>query len=217
MNRISVLQSKMRIAELERQLKAAEVRDTHSEGFKIGVKSVEALPTMTTSPVEVWWPQGLWPGYQEGLLEIFRMIDDDNNEVMDFSELLDLGKGVSESFTAEKCATLLGRMDDNHDGSVTRTEFLEFFGKMMEPHTRASNENGMVQIRSAAKEHIRRREALRCASRDEGGTAKMSRDIEVASQAKAATVVLTPHQHAAAESCQTAKPELERFERGPCI
>ena len=90
-----------------------------------------------------------WAGYREELLEIFRTIDDDDDGAVDFGELLDLGRGESEAFSAEKCAALLGRMDDDHNGSVTRAEFVEFFGKMMEPHTRASNEKGMVHIRSA--------------------------------------------------------------------
>ena len=50
-------------------------------------------------PAGVRWPQGLWLGYQEELLKIFRMLDDNNNGVMDFSELLVLGEGVSASFS----------------------------------------------------------------------------------------------------------------------
>ena len=85
----------------------------------------------------------------EELLEIFRMIDDSSNGIIDFGKLLDLGKGVDASFTADKCASLLGRIDNDHNDAVTQSEFLEFFGKMMAPHTRASNDKGMVQIRRA--------------------------------------------------------------------
>ena len=136
-------------------------------------KLAEAPPRRQAHGTElaVKWPEGLWPGYQDGLLDIFRMIDDDDNGAIDFGELLDLGKGVSESFDARKCYSLLGRMDDDRDGSVTRTEFLEFFGKMMKPHTSNSNDKGMVQIRTAAEDHVRRREALRSAAPDGSGAA----------------------------------------------
>ena len=124
----------------------------------------------------VKWPQGLWPGYQEGLLEIFRMIDDDNNGVIDFSELLDLGKGVFASFNAERCSRLLGRMDDDNDGTVSQSEFLEFFGKLMAPHTRASNDKGMVQIRSAAEAHVKARAVSRRASQDKAEVLDMAQE-----------------------------------------
>ena len=104
------------------------------------------------------WPDGLWPGYRDELLGVFRMIDDDNNGV-DFRVLLELGKGINAieghgSLTPEKCTALLGRMDDNRDGSVTQSEFLEFFGKVMEGKPRASNDKGMAQIRKAAETHV---------------------------------------------------------------
>ena len=113
-----------------------------------------------SAPVVVSWPKGLDPSYQDELLKIFGMIDDDSNGVMDFSELLDLGKGVSASFTAEKCATLLGRMDNDHDGTVTQSEFLGFIGNMMEGHSKASNDKGMVQIRKSAEAHVIRKHAV---------------------------------------------------------
>ena len=115
--------------------------------YRCGLKGAELAHIKGPGPVQ--WPEGLWPGYQEELLEIFRMIDDSSNGIIDFGKLLDLGKGVDASFTADKCASLLGRIDNDHNDAVTQSEFLEFFGKMMAPHTRASNDKGMVQIRRA--------------------------------------------------------------------
>ena len=112
-----------------------------------------------TSTASVDWPDDLWPGYQDELLTIFRMIDADDNGVMDFSELLDLGKGVSASFTATKCYELLGRMDDDSDGTLSQAEFLRFFGKVMAGRSRTSNDKGMVQIETAAAAVVRKNAA----------------------------------------------------------
>ena len=86
-----------------------------------------------------------WP-YEEELLAIFAMIDEDENGVIDFSELLDLGKYVSASFTAEKCRAVLGWMDEDHDGTITKEEFVEFFGKMMRNYSQEANDRGIIQV-----------------------------------------------------------------------
>lgn len=91
-----------------------------------------------------------WP-YEDELLAIFGMIDDDGNGVMHFSELLDLGKGVSPSFTAEKCRAVLGWRDEDHNGTITKEEFVEFFRKMMKNHSPVESDRGIVQARTACK------------------------------------------------------------------
>ena len=54
---------------------------------------------------------------------------------------------------------MLGRMDDNRDGTVTQSEFLEFFGKVMQGRSRFSNDTGMGQLRKSAEAHSRMRRA----------------------------------------------------------
>ena len=95
-----------------------------------------------------------WP-YEEELLAIFALIDEDENGVMDFSELLDLGKGVSASFTAEKCRAVLGRMDEDHDGAITKEEFVAFFGKMMRNYSQAANDRGIIKVQTCKPMHKR--------------------------------------------------------------
>ena len=72
--------------------------------------------------------------HEEALLAIFGILDEADNGVIDFSELLDLGKGVSASFNATKCRAVLGWMGEGHDGSVSKDEFVAFFGKVMEDY-----------------------------------------------------------------------------------
>ena len=78
--------------------------------------------------------------YEEELLAVFRMIDQDENGVIDFSELLDLGKAVNAAFTAAKCRAVLGWMDEDHDGTVTKEEFVAFFGKLMKKFSQSAND-----------------------------------------------------------------------------
>ena len=84
--------------------------------------------------------------YEEELLAIFDMIDENGNGVMDFTELLDLGKGVNSSFTAAKCRAVLGRMDEDRDGTITKDEFVVFFGKIMQNYSREANDKGIIQV-----------------------------------------------------------------------
>ena len=91
-----------------------------------------------------------WP-YKQELLAIFAMIEDDENGVIDFSELLELGKGVSASFTAEKCRAVLGWMDEDHDSAITKEVFVGFFGKIMKNSSQAANDRGIIQARTARK------------------------------------------------------------------
>ena len=121
-------------------------------------------------------PENIRLGYEEELLEIFRMIDDDGNGVMDFSELLDLGKGVNASFTAKNCHKLLGRMDDNDDGQVTQLEFIDFIGKMMKGHSQASNDKGIAQVRRSAEVCAKKKQAAR-RSRTEEEAASLRKQL----------------------------------------
>ena len=66
------------------------------------------------------------------LMVIFGMLDEDDKGLIDFSELLDLGQGVNASLTAAKCRAVLGWMGEGHDGTVTKDEFVAFFGEVME-------------------------------------------------------------------------------------
>ena len=81
------------------------------------IAKLEDLSVNETAAVS--WPHGLWPGYQahararvcvrarnypridgqEELVEIFGLFDDNSNATMEFSELLNLGKGVNPLFT----------------------------------------------------------------------------------------------------------------------
>ena len=92
--------------------------------------------------------------YEEELLAIFAMIDEDENGAMDFSQLLDLGKGVSASFTAEKCRAVLGWLDGDHDGTITKEEFVKFFEKIMRNYSQEANDRGIVQVTNVTADSI---------------------------------------------------------------
>ena len=110
-------------------------------------------PRVTAADWHHWQPdaaaaEGRHRPYEEELLAIFRMIDQDENGVIDFSELLDLGKAVNAAFTAAKCRAVLGWMDEDHDGTVTKEEFVAFFGKLMKKFSQSANDRGIVQVLS---------------------------------------------------------------------
>ena len=86
--------------------------------------------------------------YEEELLAIFGMIDEDENGAIDFSELLELGKAVNAAFTAAKCRAVLGWMDQDHDGTVTEEEFVAFFGSLTKNYSQSANDRGIIQVKS---------------------------------------------------------------------
>ena len=89
--------------------------------------------------------------YEEELLAIFALIEDDENGVIDFSELLELGNGMSASFTVGKCRAVLGWMDEDHDSAITKEVFVSFFRKIMKNSSQAVNDRGIIQARTTCQ------------------------------------------------------------------